>query len=271
MNRAAAAKACYLRGEVHRLRGEFPPAEDAYREASQLGLEPQPGWAMLRLAQGNSAGAAAAIRRVMGETGERLKRAGLLPSYVEIMLVVGGDEEARTGCLELSEIAVEYDSALLQAMAAQARGTVELAAGDAAAALVNLRQAWQAWEDLEAPYEAARTRVLIGRACLALGDEDAFALELDAARGTLEALGAAPDIVSVNLLAGRGRTTPHGLSPRELEVLRLVATGKSNREIAAALVISEHTVARHVQNIFSKLNVPSRTAAGAFAFEHDLV
>jgi len=226
---------------------------------------------MLRLAQGNGDGAAAAIRRVMGETSERLKRAGLLLSHVEIMLVIGGDEEARTACLELSEIAVEYDSALLQAMAAQARGTVELATGDAAAALVNLRQAWQAWEDLEAPYEAARTRVLIGRACLALGDADVFALELDAARGTFAELGAEPDVVLVNSLTGTGRTSAHGLSPRELEVLRLVATGKSNREIAAALVISEHTVARHTQNIFSKLGVASRTAAGAFAFEHDLV
>ncbi len=271
MNRAAAAKACYLRGEVHRLRGQFEPAEVSYREASELGLEPQPGWALLRLAQGNGDAAAAAIRRVMGETSERLKRAGLLPAYIEIMLVAGDDDEARSGCRELGEIAEEYESALLQAMVAQARGAVELADGDPAAALVNLRRACQAWQELEAPYEEARTRVLIGRACQGLGDEDAFALELDAARRIFEEMEAAPDVASVDSLVGRAEAEPHGLSPRELEVLRQVATGKSNREIAAALVISEHTVARHVQNIFTKLDVPSRTAAGAFAFEHDLV
>ena len=271
MNRSAAAKACYLRGEVHRLRGQFEPAEVSYRDASELGLEPQPGWALLRLAQGNGDAAAAAIRRVMGETSESLKRAGLLPAYIEIMLVVGDGDEARSGCRELGEIAEEYESALLQAMGAQARGAVELAAGDAAAALVNLRRACQAWQELEAPYEEARTRVLIGRACQALGDEDAFALELDAARRIFEEMEAAPDVASVDSLGGRAEGEPHGLSPRELEVLRQVATGKSNREIAAALVISEHTVARHVQNIFTKLDVPSRTAAGAFAFEHDLV
>lgn len=271
MNRAAAAKACYLRGEVHRLQGQFEPAEAAYREASELGSEPQPGWALLRLAQGNGDAAAAAICRVMGETSERLKRAGLLPAYIEVMLVVGDIDEARNACRELGEIAEEYESTLLQTMVAQARGAVELAAGDAAAALVNLRRAGQAWQELEAPYEAARTRVLIGRACQALGDEDAFALEVDAARRIFEELGAAPDVASVDSLGGRAEAESHGLSPRELEVLRQVATGKSNREIAAALVISEHTVARHVQNIFTKLGVPSRTAAGAFAFEHDLV
>jgi DNA-binding CsgD family transcriptional regulator len=149
---------------------------------------------------------------------------------------------------------------------------VELAAGDANTALVGLRRAAQAWKELEAPYETARTRVLVGRACRELGDEDAFSLELEAARGVFELLGAAPDIARVDALTGKGAAgAAHGLSPRELEVLRLVATGKSNREIAAVLVISEHTVARHVQNIFTKLGVPSRTAAGAFAFEHDLV
>ncbi len=269
MNRGAAAKGWYLRGEVHRLRGEFSEAKEAYREASQLGFEPQPGLALLRLARGNADAAAAAMRRVVGETTARLRRAGLLPAYVETMVAVGDVDEARRACRELGEIAAEYESALLQAMAAQARGAVELVDGDAGAALRSLRQAWQAWEELEAPYEAACTRVLIARACQKLGDGDAYTLEVAAARRTFEALGATPDLVSLDANAAGG--VLHGLTPRELEVLRLVASGKSNREIAVALVISEHTVARHVQNIFSKLDVPSRTAAGAFAFEHDLV
>jgi DNA-binding NarL/FixJ family response regulator len=137
--------------------------------------------------------------------------------------------------------------------------------------LVSLRQALQAWQELDAPYELALTRVLVGQACRALGDEDGFALELDAARSVFEQLGAAPSVASVDSLTTRGEPDgTHGLTPRELEVLRLVATGKSNREIASVLVISEHTVARHVQNILTKLGVASRTAAGAFAYEHDL-
>ena len=270
MNQAAAAKACYLKGEVHRLRGEFGEAEEAYRLASQLGLEPQPGWALVRLAQGNSAAAAAAIRRALGETSDRLGRAGLLPAAVEIMLATSEVDDARSACRELEAIAADYESEMLRALHAQARGAVDLVAGDAAAALVSLRQASKAWQELEAPYEAARARVQVGQACRVLGDEDAFVLELEAARSVFQELGATPDVASVDAVAGPVGDT-HGLTARELEVLRLVASGKSNKEIAAALVISEHTVARHVQNIFTKLDVPSRTAAGAFAFEHDLV
>jgi DNA-binding NarL/FixJ family response regulator len=270
MNRAAAAKACYLRGEVHRLRGEFGQAEDAYRRASELGLEPQPGWALFRLAQGDGAAAVAAIRRALAETTDRPRRAGLLSSAVEIMLATGEVDDARDACRELESIATEYESEMLVAMNAHARGAVELAAGDAGAALVSLRQASRAWQELEAPYEAARARVLVGQACRALGDEDAFTLELGAVRGAFEQLGATPDLAALDSLTEVAGDT-HGLTVRELEVLRLVAAGKSNKEIAATLVISEHTVARHVQNIFTKLRVPSRTAAGAFAFEHDLV
>jgi DNA-binding NarL/FixJ family response regulator len=193
----------------------------------------------------------------------------MLPACVEIMLSVGDLEEAQRACAELEEIASQCDSELLGALFAQARGAVELASGDPATALVSLRQAAQAWQELEAPYEAGRTRVLVGQACQALGDEEAFALELDAARTAFELLGANPEIAALDLLVGTEPT--HGLTERELEVLRLLASGKSNREIASALVISEHTVARHVQNIFAKLNVASRTAAGAFAFEHRLV
>jgi ATP/maltotriose-dependent transcriptional regulator MalT len=272
MNPAAIGKAWYLRGEVQRLRGQFAEAEEAYREASRSGLEPQPGWTLLRLAQGNEEAAAAAIRRATSETSDRALRASLLPAYVEVMLAVGDHEEAQRACRELADIAAEYGTDMLRALAAHVRGAVELAGGDASAALSSLREAGLVWQELEAPYESARTRVLVGVACRALGDHDAFALELDAARGVFDQLGAKPDVVTVDSLTGTGQVgAAHGLTKRELEVLRLVATGKSNKEIGAELVISEHTVARHVQNIFTKLEVPSRTAAGAFAYEHDLV
>ena len=270
MNQAAAAKGHYVAAEVHRLRGEFDLAEEAYREASQFGWEPQPGWALLRLAQGQPDAAGAAMRRVLGETTDALRRASLLPAYVEVMLALGDLDEARVGCRELAEISARFASELLRAVDAQTEGAVLLAEGDAAAALPQLRRAWQQWLELEAPYEAARVRVLMGQACRALGDDDGFGLELDAARSVFSELGAVPDVAWIESLTGPVGGEQHGLTQRELEVLRLIATGKSNREIAAALVISEHTVARHVQNIFTKLDVSSRTAAGAFAFEHDL-
>jgi DNA-binding CsgD family transcriptional regulator len=272
LNRLACGKAHYRKGEVHRLRGELADAEDAYREASRCGYEPQPGLALLRLAQGQGDIAAAAIRRAVGETTDPLKRAALLPAYVEIMLDFGEHERARGACHELEEIAGRQASDALGAMSAHALGALLLAEGDAPAALVELRRAWQLWQKLEAPYEGARVRVLLGLACAGLGDEDTAALELEAARDVFAELGAAPDLGRVaSLLPTAAPVDAHGLTDRELEVLRLVAAGRSNREIGAALVISEHTVARHLQNIFAKLGVSSRTAASAFAFEHHLV
>ena len=224
------------------------------------------------LAQGNGDAAAAAIRRAVGETTQPLKRAALLPAYVEIMLAVGERERASAGCRELEEIAERQASEALRAMAAHVQGAVALAEGDAERALVALRRALGLWQELAAPYEVARVRMLIGSACRALGDEDTAALELEAAREVFAQLGAAPDVAWIDSIGQHpGRPKLHGLTAREVEVLRLVAAGKSNREIATELVISEHTVARHVQNIFAKLGVSSRTAASAFAFEHDLV
>jgi DNA-binding CsgD family transcriptional regulator/tetratricopeptide (TPR) repeat protein len=271
-NAAAAAQAAYRQGEVHRLQGEFAAAEEAYRDARRGGYEPQPGLALLRLAQGNGEAATAAIRRLVGETSEPAKRAALLPAYVEIMLAAGDVEAARGAGRELREIGERHESEMMDAIVAQARGAIDLAAGDAGAALVDLRRAHELWRELEAPFEAARTRVLMGRACAALGDDDTASMEFEAAREVFARLGAAPDLEHADGLMRRSRPgDAHGLTARELEVLRRVAAGASNREIAVALVISEHTVARHVQNIFAKLGVSSRTAAGAFAFSHHLV
>jgi ATP/maltotriose-dependent transcriptional regulator MalT len=271
-NNRTAGLALYREAELLRLQGELEGAEEAYRAASRAGWEPQPGLAQLRLAQGRAAAAAAAIRRAAAESSEPLRRAALLPAYVEIMLATGETDEARTACDELESVAGKYASGMLDAIAAYERGAVELAAGNAAGALDLLRRALDSWRALEAPYEAARTRVLIGEACRALDDTDACQLELEAALAEFVRLGARPDAARVEQLLGRRRDdSEHGLSRRELEVLRLVAAGRSNREIAAELVISEHTVARHVQNIFGKLRVSSRAAATAFAFEHELV
>ena len=266
-NRRAAAQAFYRQGELLRLRGAFAEAEQAYREASRFGWEPQPGRALLRLAEGRREAAATTIRRAVEETTQPLRLANLLPAYVEIMLTSGSIEEARAGCRELEEIASRYESAMLDALVAHARGATELAAGDPRSALSSLRRAGETWLELDAPYDAARARELVSEACRALGDDDAAALELEAARELYAELGAGPDLAR---LESPSRPA-YGLTPRQVEVLRLVAAGKSNREIAEALVISEHTVARHVQNIFAALGVSSRTAAGAFAFEHDLV
>lgn len=272
MNRLAAGQAAYQQGEVLRRLGELEGAETAYRTANECGREPQPGLALLRLAQGDAGAAAASVRRSLAETMSPLRRSRLLPAYAEITVAAGDLDEADRAANELLEIAGGYPSAMLRAIAGYAKGTVELAAGDAQAALVTLRDAMVKWQELEAPYEAARTRVQLALACRALGDEDTASLELDTARRVFDELGARPDVVRVDVLAGRpeaGET--YGLTARELEVLRLVAAGKTNRDIAATLVVSEHTVARHVQNIFGKLRVSSRTAATAFAFEHDLV
>ena len=263
----AAGVAYYRQAELLRLQGEFAAAEDAYHEASRFGWEPQPGLAQLRLAQGRRDAALTAIRRARAEVTEPLKRAALLPAHVEIALMAGEIQEARTACLELQDLAERYESAMLEAIVAHAEGAVALAESDASGALARLRHAQRIWHELDAPYEVARTRELIAQGCSALGDHEAGALELAAARELFERLGARPDLARVSM---RGRPR-HGLSERELEVLRLVASGKSNRDIASTLVISEHTVARHLQNIYAKLGLSSRAAATAFAFEHGLV
>jgi len=271
LNQRALGHAAYREGEVHRLRGSFRDAETAYKESARLGRDPQPGLALLRLAQGKAETASAAMRRALDETVLPLRRAALLPAQIEIALAAGDLEAARAACDELAGIAARQGSEQLEAAAAHAKGAVALAEGDAGEAVPVLRSAWRTWEELDAPYDAARTRVLLGLACAALGDDDTRAVELDAARDAFARLGAVPDIAHVDALTGRGSSDTHGLSAREIEVLRLIARGKSNRDIASELVISERTVARHVQNIFAKLRLSSRAAASVFASEHGLL
>jgi ATP/maltotriose-dependent transcriptional regulator MalT len=264
------AGAQYVIGELQRLRGLSAAAEAAYQTANEHGYEPQPGLALLRLAQGDVGTARAAIRRAVAETTDRFGRPKLLAAYVEILLRAGDVAGARVAAEELEEIAQNICMPYLVAMAAQARGAVLLTAGEAPEALGLLRRGWTIWQSLEVPYEAARCRVLHGLACRKLGDEEGGRMQLDAARSVFGRLGAAVDAKltpSVRNVPG----TRNGLTTRELEVLRLIARGMANRAIAEQLGLREKTVARHLSNIFAKLGLRSRSAVTAYAYEQRLI
>lgn len=268
-----AAEAQYLIGEIRRLVGDLPTAEAAFVEASRLGREPQAGLARLRMAQGRVEAAGATIRRALAEPlPYPLARAALLPVQVEIALASGQLREARAAAEELQAMASDY-AAEVGATSNYALGLVQLAEGDAKGALASLRQAWRVWRELDIPYEAAHARLHIGLACRALGDEDTARLEFDAAWSAFKRLGAKPDQRRAEKLLGKGTTAtlPGGLTDREAEVLALVAAGMSNRRIATELSLSEKTVARHLNNIFLKIEVSSRAAATAYAYENKLV
>jgi DNA-binding CsgD family transcriptional regulator len=268
----AVGAAYYRLGELHRLRGEVAQAEEAYRQASRSAFDPQPGLALLRLAQGQPGAAEAAISRALEEARGELARPRLLPAFVEVMLLLGDVPAAGEAADELARTASTLNSDYLHAVSAHARGAVLLARGDCAGACSTLRRAWTLWSGLDAPYEAARVRVLIGLACRKQGDEETADMEWDAAQLIFRQLGAGADLAALEALSGPNvrSTRPAGLTPREAQVLALIATGRTNRAIATTLFISERTVERHVSNIFLKTGVSSRAAATAWAYEHPM-
>ena len=267
-----AGAAYYQLAELYRLRGEYLKAEDTYRLASQAGGKTQPGLALLRLSQGQTESADAAIRVALKEPRDGRARVLLLSAAIEIMLAANDRSAAHHASDELGQLASRLDLPFPNAIASQSRGAVALAEGEPLAALEWLRTAKAVWQELDAPYDVAQTRVLIGQAYRQLGDHEGAHLEFDAAHEVLEKLGAAAAIGRVSALSAdpvpAGST---GLTGREVEVLRLIATGVTNRVIAERLQISEKTVARHISNIFTKLDLPSRAAATAYAYEHKLV
>lgn len=267
---ASAAEGHYQVAELRRLRGDLAGAEEAYEEAHRRGRDPQPGLALVRLAQGRADAASASVRAALAAaSGDPLARFRLRAAQVEIALAGGDVASARAASDELEEVAAAYPSSGFGATASHARGAVRLAEGRAAEALPVLREACRRWQELDAPYEAACVGTLLARAYEELDDPEAAARELGAAEAAFDRLGAA---AATRQRTGpvRGRQLPGGLTAREVQVLALVAAGKTNREVASSLVISERTVARHLSNIFTKLQLPSRTAAAAFAFEHGL-
>lgn len=261
--------AWYQRGEVHRLRGDLEAAESSYERAASTGFEPQPGLALLRLAQGKEALARSLIVGAV-EHADPAERRGLLSAVVEIQLGVRDVPAARAAAEELGALSRSTAMPMLQAIAEQSEAAVLLAEGDARGALTTSRRAWARWRDLDVPYEAARCRVIAARACRALGDAASADMELDAARVVFVELGARAALATVEAEAPAGHGRAGSLSAREIEVLRLVAAGDTNREIAGELYLSEKTVERHVSNIFGKLGLSTRSAATAYAFRHGL-
>lgn len=270
--RPEAGGAFYRLGELHRMRGEFEAAEKSYREASRWQRIPQAGLALLRLAQGKIEVASSSIRRIAEEVRDLGHRTRVLDHYVEIVLAAKDVAAARAAAEELQTIAERFDAPLVHAIAARATGAVLLAEQDAKGALAELRRAWTLWSELNAPYEAARTRVLMAGACKVMDDCDTAKLELELAREVFQRLEAAPDLARLEKLLLRN-SSPMAtvLTEREVQVVRLIASGKTNRAIAVKLGISEKTVARHVSNIFNKLGISSRSAATAYAYQHALV
>lgn len=265
-----AAEALYQLGEVLRQRGDLEGAELAFRRASELGREPQPGLALLRLAQGRVESASATLRRSLAHETNRLTRARVLSGQVEIAIAMADLDTANQATLELEAIAGDYGSVALEAAMAFARGQIELADRRAAEALGSLHHAWELWQEADCPFEAAQTRRMLGLACREVDDAEGAELALGSALTAFERLGAVAESARTAELLG-ARPAIAGLTAREVEVLRLVTTGKSNREIAAELCISIKTVARHLSNVFCKISVSSRAAATAYAYEHGLI
>ena len=266
----ALGMAYYEEGELRRLRGEFAQADTAFRQAHQLGHPPQPGLALLWLQQGKTDVAASAIQSSLEDAESPTRRARLLPASVEILLATQAVDAARASAVELAEIATALGSPTLKSTSDQQAGAVALAAGDPSEALQLLRWAWRGWQALQAPYEAAETRVLMGQALRSLGQEDLAQMEFDAALVSFQTLGAAADVLAIERGAKASDAATSPLTDREIEVLQLLATGATNRSIAVELVISEKTVARHVADIFAKLDVSTRAAATAYAYENGI-
>jgi DNA-binding CsgD family transcriptional regulator len=272
MDPYAAGEAFYAIGEIRRRRGDAAGAEEAFRRAHELGRDPQPGRALLALDRGHAPAAASALRLALtAEDGGDRQRVRLLAAHVEAAVAAGDLAAARESSRALDEVALDRGIPLIDATAASARAILEVAAGATGGALASARHAVARWQELRLPFEAALARVTLAEACRLGGDDEGARMELEVARAAFARLGARPGAARAAAMLTPEPALPAGLSAREVEVLRLVARSRTNREVAAALSLSGHTVSRHLQNIFAKLGVTTRAAAAAFAFEQKLL
>ncbi len=268
----AVGAAFYQLGELYRLQGDFKKAEQAYSEGNKYGKNPQPGLALLRLAQGQVERAKSSINNTFASAKKIKNKSDMLFAFIEIMLAAEDVGTARSSLNELKKIVKDHEAPLLNAVALQAEGAILLAEEDPKSALEKLRNARKTWDELKAPYEAAKTRELIAKASHAMGDKDTAELEYEAAKWTFQQLKATPDLTRIDKYFNlKTSPTTGGLTDREKQVIQLIADGKSNKTIAEELFISERTVERHVSNIFGKLDVSSRSAATAYAYKNQLL
>lgn len=257
-------------GDIRRRLGDLDGAETAFGRADRLCGQPRAGLALLRLAQGRADIATAIISEALEGAGwNRLARAKLLPARAQIAIATGDLSGAAQSAEELETIAEAFNSVGLQAAALSTRGRVQLSNRDPAAC-ATLRSAASRWNDLGVPYETATARTMLGQACRDSGDEPGASAAFDAARQLFDDLGVGVDARNSRVPVNAS-PLPAGLTAREAEVLLLVAAGHTNKEVASALFLSDKTIARHLSNIFTKVDVSTRAAATAFAFEHGMM
>lgn len=263
VNSWAAGEGYYQLGEVRRRRGDDDGAFAAFGRARMLGVEPQPGEALLRCRSGDGDTAWTDLRVALAGL-NRLDRMSLLRGAVEVALARGDVDEAERHCEELESGAAAFGTPGFRAWAAHARGAVLVRRGEHASALDVLEDALREYRTQQCRYEIAQVYEWMALAHQALGDHETAAADTATADNIYTQLGVEP-------VEPCGATAPGGLTKREVDILRRIAGGATNKQVAEQICISEKTVGRHLANIYAKLGVSSRTAALAWAHDNNLL
>jgi DNA-binding NarL/FixJ family response regulator len=263
VNTFAAAAGFYELGEIRRLRGDLDGALAAFSQARTLGVDPQPGEALTRCTQGDSAAAWTALQASLAWQ-DRVGRMRLLLAAVEVALIRDCAEEAEALCRELETGAEAFGTPGFKAWAAHARGAVLIHRAEYGQALDALQAALREYRTQQCRYETGKVYECMATAHKALGDNDIAAADRATAQSIYRQLG-------VEGLPTSAESDPGGLTKREIEILIRIASGATNRQVADLIFISEKTVGRHLANIYAKLGVSSRTAAVTWAYDNNVL